>query len=134
MKWMPMKRLRPIRRGGKPRNRDRRRVGGEHRLRSQQGADHREDLALDLLVLGGRLDHQVAIAERREVWRRCDAVHRLGGGVVFDLPLLGKLAEARVDGIDASPGLGFRDVVQQDVDAGKGADLSDPGSPSVPRR
>ena len=57
--------LRPVGRGGEPGDRDRRGVGGEDRLRLQLRAELREDLALDALVLGRRLDDQVGVGRGR---------------------------------------------------------------------
>jgi nicotinamidase-related amidase len=48
---MPMKLLRPVGRGGEPRDRDRRGVGRQHRLRIQLRAQFCENLALDRLVV-----------------------------------------------------------------------------------
>src|ERR1044072_5577222 len=66
-KWMPMKRsgwsagaarfaIRPVGRGGKFRHRDRGRIGGQQRLRPQRCAEILQDLDLQILILGRRLD------------------------------------------------------------------------------
>jgi hypothetical protein len=45
--------------GGQLRDRDRRGAGGDHRIPGQR-VDLAQDLQLQLKVLGGRLDHQLA--------------------------------------------------------------------------
>ncbi len=81
----------PVGGGGKPRDRDRRGVGGDDGFGLQHRAEIVEDLALDLLLLDRALDHQVAIGK---------PFHRLGGddpaerllARVFGDDLLGDLA------------------------------------------
>ena len=72
--------------GSEPGDRDRRGVGGEDRVRPHERAQVGENLALDVLVLGRRLDHEIAVGEFVER-RRADAFeHRLPAGVI-ELPL-----------------------------------------------
>ena len=61
---------------GEPGDRDRRRVGGDDRLGLEEGAQVGEDLALDVLVLRRRLDHEVAIGEIVVIGGDADAVER----------------------------------------------------------
>ena len=119
--------LRPIGRRGQTRDRDRRGVGGEQRLRLEVRAHHREDAALDLLVLGSRLDHQVAVAECGEVRGGGDARERRLGVVGADLALLDEAPEASGDPVDAGPRPRLGDVVQEHIDSGEPTDLSDAG-------
>jgi hypothetical protein len=53
-------------RRGESGDRDRRGVGGHDCVRLQERAEQGENLALDLLVLRGRLDDEVATPERVE--------------------------------------------------------------------
>ena len=64
MKWMPMNCSGSLGDRGEPRDRDRGRIGADDRVGFEERSQTRENLALDLLVLGGRLDDEIAIAER----------------------------------------------------------------------
>ena len=84
-----------------------------------------ENLALDVFLLGRRLDHEIAVAELVERLGRRDARERrlavlLGDQLARDLP-----RQVAVDG--GEPGIDAvgRDVVEQDVDAGERADMRD---------
>jgi hypothetical protein len=111
--------FRPVGRGREPRDRNRRSVGADDRVGLQQGAEVGENLALDLLLLGGRLDDEIAVAELVERIRGRDARQRglavfLGDQLARDLPR--QIAvDGREPGIDAVG----RDVVEQNVHSGK---------------
>ena len=72
-------------------------------------ADHAEDLALDLLVLRGRLDDEVAIAEGDEVGRAGDARQGGGGGILLEGLAFDQLAEVDAHSLDPGVGLGLGD-------------------------
>ena len=84
-----------------------------------------EDLALDVFLLGRRLDDEIAVAELVERLGRRDALERglalfLGDALAADLP-----RQVAVDG--GEPGIDAvgRDVVEQHVQAGERADMRD---------
>ena len=56
--------LRPVGGGGKPRDGDRRGVGGDDGVRLEERTERHEDLALDRLVLGRGLDHEIGVGRR----------------------------------------------------------------------
>ena len=125
------------------RDRDRRRVGAEHDLRSDDPVERPERVELDRGVLGRRLDHEIDIGEGRQVGRPADpgqqgvAIIR-GELVAFD-GLGGGALDAGAPGRDQV--LGRFDV--DDVDAHTRGDLHDarahqpaahdPHGPNVPR-
>ena len=117
--------LRPVGRGGEPRDRDRRRVGPDDCVGFEYRADTREDGALGILLLGRRFDDEIAIGEGFERLGRCDALER-------GLPLLFRDALAThlpchvaVDGGD--PGLDpvGGEIVELDVEPRERADVGD---------
>ena len=87
MKWMPMKR------SGRSVAAARRVIEIEEVLVAstvvglQKRADLRVDLALDLLVLGGRLDHEVHVGQLVHVFRAVDA---LDGGLALGIARSGR--------------------------------------------
>ena len=84
-----------------------------------------EDLALDVLLLGRRLDDEIAVAERVERFRRRDVLERRLRVLFLD-DVLGDLARhVAVDGRE--PGLDAvgRDVVERHGKAGERADMGD---------
>ena len=117
--------LRPVGRGGEPRDRDRRGVGADDRVGLQVRAEVGENLALDLFLLGRRLDDEIAVAELVERVGRRDARERglavlLGDQLARDLP-----RQIAVDG--GEPGIDAvgRDVVEQHVHAGERGHMRD---------
>ena len=90
--------------------------------------DHAEDAALDLLVLGGCLDHEIAGFEVDEVGRGGDAGQGHLARGVLDLAFFDELGVAPGDPFDAGLGLRLRDIVEQDVEARQRADLGDSGA------
>src|SRR5262245_59168916 len=120
--------LRPVGRGGEPRNRDRRRIATDDGVRLEQRADAGEDRALDLFLLGRSLDDEIAIAEGLERLRRYDAFKRglpffLCNALATHLP-----RHVAVDG--RNPGLHpiGGEVVELDVESGERADMRDAGT------
>ncbi len=90
-------------------------------------AGHRlgEDRALDVLLLGRGLDHEVAVAEVVERLRRRDARER-GLARLLGEVALGDLARhVAVDGGKAGLDAVGRDIVEQHVEAGERADMGD---------
>ena len=90
-----------------------------------EGQSGGEDLPLDLLLLGRRLDDEVAVAEVVVLLRRTDALERRLA-VLFADALAGDLPRhVAVDGRD--PGLEAVgvDIVELDVEAGERADMRD---------
>ncbi len=76
-----------VRGGREPRDGDRGGVGGNHRVRPERGAEIGEDLALHLLVLGRRLDDDVAGREIVVAEGGADALERRLMFDVGDRPL-----------------------------------------------
>ena len=127
MKCMPMNLLGPVGRGGQPRDRDRRGVGGDQRVGLQMRDQLLEDLALDLLVLGRRLDDDVAVAEQVVVGARRDALQRrvlVLGAEILPLRDLARPGCGRSSLSAPWQRLGV-DVDQLDVEAGERADMGD---------
>ena len=117
--------LRPVGRGGEPRDRDRRRIAADDGVGLEQRADAGEDRALDLFLLGRCLNDEIAIAQGFERLRRRDAFERglplfLCDALAAHLP-----RHVAVDG--RNPGLdpvGGK-VVELDVESGERADMGD---------
>ena len=95
--------FRPIGLGRQAGDRDRRGVGRKQRLGIEHRAELGEDLALDRLVLGGRLDDHVGLGEPFHRLRCLDLRHRgLAHGIVH-LSRRDLAGEVAADGGD--PGL-----------------------------
>ncbi len=94
----------------------------------QASGQRGEQLALQLEVLGRRLDDEVAIAEVAEAAGALDAPRRRGRFLLAPATALRALAERGAQALDA----GFqrlRDgVVQERLVAAQGGDLGDPGA------
>ena len=122
---MPMKRSGPVGGGGEPRDRDRRGVGADDGLGLERRTERGKDLALDLFLLGRRLDHHVAVAEVGERFRRSDALDgRLA--LFFSDTLAADLArQIAADGGDALGNALGDDVVEQDLKTRERADMRD---------
>ena len=90
--------LRPVGRGGEPRDRDRRSIGADDGLRFQRRTKRGEDLALDVFVLGRGLDDQIAIAEIVERLGRRDALDRRLPLLVADALAADLARQIAVDG------------------------------------
>ena len=115
--------LRPCGRGRQPGDRDRGGVGRQQRVLAQMVGEVAEDRLLDLLVLGGRLDHEVGGADLGGVRPGADARQRL-------LHLLHRHHAARdlagevlLDQFPAGGDALGRDVVPDDVVARQSADM-----------
>jgi hypothetical protein len=80
-------------RAGDLRYRERRRVRGEHGVGPADALELREQLPLRLELLDDRLDHDVAVGERRELGRQAQQADVEG----VDLPLLDLAREEVVD-------------------------------------
>src|SRR5262245_65020627 len=120
--------LRPVGRGGEPRNRDRRRIATDDGVRLEQRADAGEDRALDLFLLGRSLDDEIAIAEGLERLRRYDAFKRglpffLCNALATHLPRH-VAVDGRNPGLDPIGG----GVVALDVESGERAGMRDGGN------
>ena len=117
--------LRPVGAGGEPRDRDRRGVGGQDGVGAEVRHQRLEDLVLQRLLLGRRLDDEVAPPERREVALEVDAAE---GGVAVGLGDLAAVNLAVQVAAD-DPGRGVErlvgDVVQDHVEAGEREDVGD---------
>ena len=117
--------LRPVGRGGKPRDRDRRRIGADDGRRLERRAERGEDLALGLLLLGRRLDDEIAVAEFSERVGGRDALDRglallVADALATDLP-----CQVAVDGRQSCRDAVGGDVVEQNVIARQRADVGD---------
>ncbi len=103
-------------------------VGGEDRVGTAGLRQVREQPPLQLQVLRGRLDHEVAFAEVREVGRGTHA----GAGVVgLDLapePLGRSLGKCSVQPTDAGVERSRNRIVQPRLVAAERGDLGDPGT------
>src|SRR5690606_19172255 len=104
---------------------DRRGVGGEHCLRLQRGTDAGEDLALGLLVLGCRLDDEVAGRESVDIDGRLDAGDGRLAVFLADAAGMNLAGEIAVDRGEALADAVLREVVDEDLVAGKRADMGD---------
>ena len=94
----------------------------------RNGAQVGEDLALDVLALGGRLDHEIAVGEIVERRRDADPVkRRLAAGFV-ELALGDLARQQAVDRRERRLDALFGDVVEQHVQSGLGADQRDAGA------
>ena len=119
------KALRPIGDRGESRNRNGRRIRCDNRLGLQRRAEFAKDCALGFLILGRRLDDDVAIVKRGVLGRRSDPLVRhcprgIVETVAFDV--------ARQRGIDIGQGLFdavFGNIVKIDLEPGDRADLGD---------
>ena len=116
--------LRPVGRRREPRDRDRRRVGADDRVRLEHGTDLGQRLALDVLAFGHRLDHQIAVGELVDL-AGVDVLERglalvLGDALAANLP-----RHVAVDGGERGLQPVVGNVVEDDVDAGERADMRD---------
>ncbi len=111
--------FRAIGRGGEPRDRDRRGVGGDDRSRLQRCAELMKYLALDLFLFDRGLDHEIAVRQPVERLAGGDPVERLlarvlGNGLLGDLP-----RQMAVDGRHRRFQPLGGDVVEHHVEAGE---------------
>src|SRR5262249_4915544 len=83
-----------------------------------------EDPDLDALLLGGGLDHEIAIAESVELLGRRDAPQRRLAILLADQILAHLARHVAVDGGQARLDAVERDVVEQHGEAGKRAHMS----------
>ena len=91
----------------------------------ERRTERAEDLALDVLLLGRRLDHEVAIAQFVEALGRSDALDR-GLPLLFADALAADLArQVAADGGNTLGDAFGGDVVEQNVKAGERADMGD---------
>src|SRR4029079_8903157 len=117
--------LRPVGRGGKPRDRNRRGVARDQSFWLQRRAKLGEYLALDVFLLGRRLDHQIAIGETVVVLSGADALES-GGLLVLGNALAGDLARhVAVDRGECLFQARRRNVVDHNRNPGQRADMSD---------
>ncbi len=117
--------LRPVGGRRQPGDRDRRRVGADDRLRLERRTEIAEDLPLDLFLLGRRFDHEIALAEIVEAFRRRNLLERalavlFGDALARDLP-----RHVAVDGRDAGLDPVDADIVEPDFKARQRADMRD---------
>ena len=122
---MPMKRSGRSVEVAKPRDRDRRRIGGDDRFRLQRGAQIGEDLALDVFLLGRGLDHDVASRHSVVFFRRLDARERGLAVFVADRLLADLPRHVAVDGREAGLDAVARHVVQHHRITRQRADMGD---------
>ena len=106
-------------------DRDRRRVGRQHHLRSRPGAERPKDLQLRVDVLGGCLDHEVRLCERFEVGRPPDPSEQRDRVVVPKLPALDGPADRALDGSSSSRDEVVRFLDEDDLRTGPSHDLND---------
>ena len=120
--------LRPLDAGGQVGDRQGRGVGAEQRVGRDDVLDLLEDLLLEIGRLEHRLDHQIAAGERLRVCGRGDAgQQRVGLLLRGSAPLEGlglELLGVRLPLV----GGGLLDVLEDDLDAGLGADVGDAGA------
>ena len=107
--------LRPVGRSGEPRDRNRRGVGADDGLGLEVRTERGENLALDLFLLGRRLDHQIAVAEIGERLRRADALDRRLALLVGDALAADLARQIAADGGDAFGNALDDDVVEQNM-------------------
>ncbi len=117
--------LRPVGRGGQPGNRDRGGVGADDGGRLERRTQRGEDLALDVFLLGRRLDHQIAIAELVDRIGGRDALDRRLAFFVADALAADLARQIAIDGGNPRTDAVGDDVVQQHVEAGQRADMGD---------
>ena len=102
--------------------------------RLERRAERGEDLAFDLFFLGGRLDHEIAIAEIVERLRRADALER-GLALLVGDALAGDLAgKIAADGGEPSEMRSASMIVERHVEAGRARRHGRCRCPSDPRR
>ena len=121
--------LGPLHPGGDRGHRERGGVGGQDRLGSADAGEPREQLALQLQVLGRSLDHQLAAGQVLQP-RRCAKAGRCGLGLgLRPAAAVGSLHQRRAKP-SASPSLERRGdrVVQVGVEAAQAGELGDPGA------
>ena len=121
--------LRPVGDRGEPGDRDRRRVGRKHAVGLQHRAELGEDLALDVLVLRRRLDHEIAIGKGLERSSgRPDPVHRLGMRRHIDLLALDLAGEMVLSIREAPSSIRSSEISLSTTSRpASGADLRDAG-------
>src|SRR3954451_20897978 len=117
--------LRPVGRRGEPGDRDRRRVAADDGIGLEDRAHAGEDRALDILLLGRRLDDEIAIGQSFQRFGRGDAFER-GLTLLFADALATYLprhvaVDRRDAGFDAVGG----QIVELDVEPGERADMRD---------
>src|SRR5580700_3341844 len=115
--------LRPIGGGGQARDRDRGCIGADDGFGLQRRTQRTKDLALDVLLLSRRLDHQVAVAQFVEGLGPGDAFDRgvallLADTLAADLP-----RQIAVDGGEPLGDAFSGDVVEENVEARKRTDV-----------
>ena len=93
--------------------------------RLERRAQRGEDFALDVLLLGRRLDHQIAIAELVERVGGRDALDRRLALFVADALAADLARQVAVDGGNPLGDAVGDDVVEQHVKAGQRADMGD---------
>ena len=100
------------------RDRNRRRIRSHHRRWLQRRAKLGENLAFDLLVLGGGFDDQVAVGKGVVAGRGLDPAQSRIARRWIDLFSLNLAREIACDRGEPGVDVGFRDIVESDFDAG----------------
>ena len=95
-------------------------------LRNERSAG--EDLALDLFVLGSRLDHQIAVAELVESRGDVDALEDRLALRFVHLPPRHLARQVAIDGRERGVDALLGDVVEGDVQSRLSRDLGDAGA------
>ena len=90
--------------------------------------DRSENLLLDLFVLGGRFDDDIAGRQGRQIQRRADARQGLIHRALLDHALGHLPGEIAADGLKTSFDPVGADVMEQDRVAGRRADMGDPSA------
>ena len=84
-----------------------------------------ENLALDVFLLGGGFDHEIAVAEIGQRVRRADPLHRRFALIVGDALPADLARQIAADGGDAFGNALDDDIVEQNVKARERADMGD---------
>ena len=112
-----------VRRRAEPRDRDRRRVGRQHRALAQLGAQVVEDLALDVFLLRRRFDREIDIAELGKRCGRADAFEGRVAGLLGNHLAVDLAVQVALDGLETRFQTLCGDVVQKHVEPGQRADV-----------
>ncbi len=107
-------------------------IGGEDRLRLHERAEGGKNPSLDLLVLRGGLDHEIAVCELVERGGVLNAIEDRLTARLVQLPPCDLARQMAVDRRQRRVDPLLRHVVEKNVHAGLGDDLSDAG-PHLPR-